>query len=119
MSTQVIDYAERLSNMADAAEGKRRHTRQTTRWLLLPVSGAAAYAFLKSDFFSRRAKDLVEDARTRAAELPDDLMTRVRQATDASAGQDGSRRRSSTSGSSRTNSRRRTSSTRKAKSTSA
>ena len=79
-SSQVIDYAERLSDMADAAEGKHRHRRRaTTRWLLLPASGAALYALLRSDSFSRQAKEVVDEAKTRASELPDDLVSRVRQ----------------------------------------
>ena len=80
LSTQVIDYAERLSGMADAAEGKRQQDNgKVTRWVLLPASGAALYALIRSDFFSRGAKGVVDEAKTRASELPDDLMTRVRQ----------------------------------------
>ena len=55
LSSQVIDYAERVSEMADIAQGKHhQRTGQTTRWLLLPASGAALYALVKSDAFSRR-----------------------------------------------------------------
>jgi hypothetical protein len=112
-SAQLIDYAERLSNVADAAEGKHRHGgARMTRWLVLPASGAAAYALLKSDYFSRQAKGIVDDARTRALELPDDLMGRVRQATEGASSRNGSRRRSSVK-STKTSSGRRTSSTRK------
>lgn len=52
-SARVIDYAERLSDVADAAQGKN-HQRAgaTTRWLLLPASGAALYALVKSESFS-------------------------------------------------------------------
>jgi hypothetical protein len=86
-SSQVIDYAERLSNMADAAEGKHRHrVGGTTRWLLLPASGAALYALLRSDSFSRQAKEVVDEAKTRATELPEDLAARVRQTTGRTAG---------------------------------
>lgn len=85
-SAQVIDYAERLSDVADAAQGKN-HQRagSTTRWLLLPASGAALYALVKSDSFSRQAKDVIEDAKTRAAELPEELIGLVRQTTERSA----------------------------------
>ena len=90
-SAHVIDYAERLSDVADAAEGKN-HQRAglTTRWLLLPASGAALYALIRSDSFSRQAKDVIDDAKTRAAELPEELIGLVRQTTERSSGQNGS-----------------------------
>ena len=42
-SAHVIDYAERLSDVADAAQGKN-HQRagSSTRWLLLPATDRAA-----------------------------------------------------------------------------
>ena len=90
-SAQVIDYAERLSDVADAAQGKN-HQRAgaTTRWLLLPASGAALYALIKSDSFSRQAKGVMDDAKTRAAELPEELIGLVRQTTERSSSQNGS-----------------------------
>jgi hypothetical protein len=101
-SSQVIDYAERLSEMADAAEGKHHQANgKMTRWVLLPASGAALYALVKSDFFSRRAKDVVGDAKTFASELPDDLMARVRQSGQRTSSRNGSQRRTGT-GASRT-----------------
>jgi hypothetical protein len=109
-SEQVIDYAERLSEMADAAEGKHQNRGGTMRrWVLLPASGAALYALVKSDFFSRRAKGVVDEAKARASDLPDDLMGRVRQTTarGSTSGQNGS------ASTRRTNSARRTSSARK------
>lgn len=79
-SAQVIDYAERLSDVADAAQGKNhRQAGSAKRWLLLPASGAALYAIVKSDSFSRQAKDVMDDAKTRAAELPEELIGLVRQ----------------------------------------
>ena len=71
-SDQVIDYAERLSNMADAAQGKgpRRGSSTGTRWMILPAAGAGLFALVKSDFFTRQAKGVVdggEDARVRPA----------------------------------------------------
>jgi hypothetical protein len=91
-SSQVIDYAERLSDMADAAQGKH-HQRlgRTTRWVVLPAAGAALYAVLRSDSFSRQAKDVMDDAKNRASELPEDLVGRVRQTTGRSSTQSGSR----------------------------
>jgi hypothetical protein len=90
-SAHVIDYAERLSDVADAAQGKNhRQAASAKRWLLLPASGAALYAIVKSDSFSRQAKDVMGDAKTRAAELPDELIGLVRQTTDRSNSQNGS-----------------------------
>ena len=57
--------------------------------MLLPASGAALYAIVKSDSFSRQAKDVMDDAKTRAAEPPEDLIGLVRQTTDRSTGQNG------------------------------
>lgn len=89
-SAQVIDYAERLSDVADAAQGKNhRQAGSGKRWLLLPASGAALYALVKSDAFSRQAKDVMDDAKTRAAELPEELIGLVRQ-TNRSISQNGS-----------------------------
>jgi hypothetical protein len=79
LSSQVIDYAERAALMADAAEGKGRNRGRLTRWLVLPASGAALYALVRSDSFTRQAKEVVDEAKTRATELPDDLVARVRQ----------------------------------------
>jgi hypothetical protein len=90
-SARVIDYAERLSDVADAAQGKN-HQRagSATRWMLLPASGAALYALVKSESFSRQAKGVVDDAKTRAAELPEELIGLVRQTTERSSSQNGS-----------------------------
>ncbi len=96
-SEQVTDYAERLSNMADAAEGKRPRG-GAPRWLLLPAAGAAVYALVRSDAFSRQAKGVMDEAKTRASELPDDLVARVRQTQSSqSSGNGGGQRRRSTS----------------------
>jgi hypothetical protein len=90
-SAHVIDYAERLSGMADVAEGKHpQRTSRSTRWLLLPASGAALYALVKSDSFSRQAKGVVDEAKSRASELPEDLLTRVRQTSGRSSSQSSS-----------------------------
>jgi hypothetical protein len=91
-SKRVIDYAERLSGMADAAEGKRApQSGRATRWIVLPASGAALYALVKSEFFSRQARDVVKDAKARAAEMPDDLVSRVRETVGSSDRGNGSR----------------------------
>lgn len=110
-SAQVIDYAERLSKMADAAEGKRpRADGSARRWFLLPAAGAAVYAVGRSDFFTRRARGVVDDAKSFAAELPDDLMSRVRQTSGGSTRAPAPRR--SGSNSTRRNRTRATKSTR-------
>jgi hypothetical protein len=85
-SDTVIEYAERLSNVADAAAGKRAPGNRnggavTTRWVLLPAAGAGLYALVKSDFFTRQAKEVMGDAKARASDLPTDLMNAVRQSS--------------------------------------
>jgi hypothetical protein len=122
-SEKVIDYATRLSDVADAAQGKRRSSGGLLRWTVLPASGAALLALVKSDFFARQAKEVVNEAKTLASDLPDDLMGVVRQ-TGASGSRghasqtNGSTRASATSGAKSkarkaSASRRRTSATRK------
>lgn len=98
LSSQVIDYAERVSDMADAAQGKH-HQRAglTSRWLLLPASGAALYALVKSDALARPAKQVMDEAKARASELPDDLLSMVRQSTSATSARNGSGTSSSNS----------------------
>lgn len=81
ISSHVIDYAERASAMADAAQGKRRPGGKLSRWLLLPASGAALYAVVRSESFSRGAKEVVDEAKAKASELPEDLVARVRETT--------------------------------------
>ena len=93
-STRVIDYAERLSNMADAAEGKRRKGKKS-RWFVLPAAGAAVYAVARSDFVSRRARGIAHDAKTLASELPDDLMARVQASAGTTSAGNGRRQSSS------------------------
>ena len=98
LSSQVIDYAERVSQMADVAQGKhQQRSGLTTRWLLLPASGAALYALVKSDAFSRPAKEVMDEAKARASELPDDLLSMVRQSTNGAPSQNGSATSSSAS----------------------
>jgi hypothetical protein len=98
-SERVIDLAERLEDVADAAEGKgRRRSGSGARWLILPAAGAGLYALATNASFARQAKDAVDQAKTRASELPDDLMSRIRQSSSTSASRSGgqsSRRKSS------------------------
>jgi hypothetical protein len=79
-SKGLIDLAERISNVDDAARGKhRRRTTGTTRWLVLPATGAGLYALVRSSLDSNEARDVIDKAKTRASELPSDLMKAVRQ----------------------------------------
>ena len=111
LSEQVIDYAERAANVADAAKGKGKGDGPGARWLILPAAGAAVYAFVKSDFFSRNAKVVAGEAKNRASELPDDLMKAVRQTSQTTPRRTtASRSRSSTGG----QRRRRTTASRRA-----
>ena len=93
-SEKVITYATRLSDVADAAQGRRRSGGGRLRWT---ASGVALLALVRSDFFARQAKEVVNEAKTLASDLPDDLMGVVRQ-----TGASGSRTRASqTNGSTR------------------
>ncbi len=116
-SAQVIDYAERLSGMADAAQGRSQRGPKLRRWIVLPASGAALYALVRSDVVSRQAKDVIDEAKTRASELPDDLMSRVRDTADELSGDNGSRQSASGPKTARKRTTRKASPTRKAKAT--
>lgn len=99
-SEQVIDVAERINNVADAAQGKDVRKGPRARWLLLPAAGAGLYALTTSGAFARRASDVVKEVRVRASDLPDELMSRVHDATSSSA----NGRRSTSSSTSRSSS---------------
>jgi hypothetical protein len=113
-SERVIDLAERLDAVADAANGKGiRKGGMGTRWLLLPAVGAGLYALATNGALTRRAKDVMGQAKTSASDLSDDLLGRVRQTSQPPASRSGSRSRSRSSsarktGSSRTRSSRKT-----------
>ena len=107
-SAYVIDLAERLDGMADAAKGKgtgRGGLR--ARWLVLPAAGAGLYALATSGSLSRQAKEVIDDAKTRASELPEDLIGLVRQTTERSSSQNGGTRSRPATQRQRTASRRR------------
>jgi hypothetical protein len=107
ISDRMIDWAVRLENVSDAAKGKTvRRRGPGTRWLLLPAAGAGLYALATNGAFSRQAKDVMDQAKTRASALPDDLMGRLRQTTKKSShasrkstGNGGQERRQQTEGS--------------------
>jgi hypothetical protein len=86
-SEQVIDLAERLANVADAAKGKDTKTmKPKARWVLLPAAGAGIYALTTSRAFTRQAKTVVNEAKARASDLPDELVSRVHEATGSANG---------------------------------
>ncbi len=94
-SEQVIDLAERLANVADAAKGKDTKTmRPKARWVLLPAAGAGIYALTTSRAFTRQAKTVVDEAKARASDLPDELVSRVHEATGSTNGQSSNRPKS-------------------------
>jgi hypothetical protein len=103
LSEQMIEAGERLANVADAAQGKDVRRGPGARWLLLPAAGAGLYALTTSGAFARRASDVAKEVRVRASDLPDELMSRVHQATSSS----GNTRRSTSSTTSRSGNRRR------------
>ena len=113
-SEQVIDLAERLDDVAEAAKGKgNRKGGVRTRWLILPAAGAGLYALATSGSFSRQAKDVMDQAKTRASELPDDLLGRIRQTSQKStSGNGGQSGRTSSARRKTTTSRKTTSSAR-------
>jgi len=106
-SEQVIDLAERLANVADAAKGKDTKTmRPKARWVLLPASGAGIYALTTSRGFTRQAKTVVDEAKARASDLPDELVSRVHEATGSANGRS-NRPKSTRTSSSRSGGQRR------------
>ena len=106
-SERVIDLAQRLEDVADAANGKGNRSGGgiSAKWLLLPAVGAGAYALITNNGVGRRAKGVIDQTNTRAAELQDDLMNRARQASGP--------QRSGTAGGSSTTNRPRNSGRRK------
>jgi hypothetical protein len=96
-SEQVIDLAERLADMSDAAKGKGGRRRSLgPQWVVLPAAGAGLYALATSGSFTRQAKGVMNQAKARASELPDDLLSRIRQTSQtSSSGNSRQRRRQS------------------------
>jgi hypothetical protein len=82
---RVIDLAERFADVTDAAQGKGVRKRLGARWLVLPAAGAGLYALGASGSFTRQAKNVVNQAKTKASDLPDELMSRVKTTGDSRA----------------------------------
>ena len=115
-SEQVIDLAERLEDVADAAKGKGiRRGSFGSRWVILPAAGAGLYALATRGSFARQAKGVMNQAKTRASELPEDLLRSVRQ-TSQKSGTNGAQARNQSSSSRKTNSGRKSNSARKTRS---
>ena len=76
LSKQIADVAERLADVADAANGQRPRRSGAMRWVVLPLAGAMAYAAAKRGLKgSARAKEV-----TNTPEQPDsDLLGRVKE----------------------------------------
>ncbi len=107
LSRQMVEYAERFADITDAAKGRgRSHSGVGTRWLILPAAGAGLYAL----FTSKRTKGVIEDAKSRATDLPEDLVNRVRQTSESSGGRSTPRRTGQNGSTSRSQTRRKTSS---------
>jgi hypothetical protein len=85
-SEQMIDLAERLADMSDAAKGKGGRRRSLgPKWVVLPAAGAVLYALATSGSFTRQDKGVMNQAKARASELPDDLLSRIRQTSQTSS----------------------------------
>ena len=80
LSKQIADVAERLADVADAANGQRPRRSGAMRWVVLPLAGAMAYAAAKRGLKgSVRAKEVAKEA-MRTPEQPDsDLLVRVKE----------------------------------------
>ena len=81
-SERLVDLAERFADVTDAAQG--RGSRQggiRPRWFLVPAAAAGMYLLGASGSLRRQAGNVAKQAKDRAADLPDDLMTRVHKAT--------------------------------------
>jgi len=84
-SDQVIELAERLADVVDAANGKGVRKGGAIRWLLLPAAGAGLYALATSGSVTGHAKGVVNQAKARASDLPDELLGIVHQESQTSS----------------------------------
>ena len=113
LSEHIIDFAERLDGMADAAQGKSTGRGSVgASWLILPAAGAGLYALAKNRSFKRQAKGVMDQAKSRATELPEDLMGRIRQTPQKSSTGNGGQNRRRTSSTRKSSSRKTASSSR-------
>ena len=110
LSERMVDLAERFADVTDAAQGRSKKRRLSARWLVLPAAGAGLFALGTSGSFTRRAKDVMSQAKDRASDLPEDLLGRVQQA--AGATNSGGNGRSTSRTTTKTRRRRKTTSAR-------
>jgi hypothetical protein len=85
VSEGLLGFAERFADVTDAAQGRGKRQKTGTRWLWLPAAGAGLYALGASRSFNRQAKSVLTQAKDRASDIPEELLTRVRQATGSTA----------------------------------
>jgi hypothetical protein len=113
-SERLVDLAERFADVTDAAQGRgNRQGGIRARWFVVPAAAAGVYLLGASGSLRRQAGSVAKQAKDRASDLPDDLMSRVHRATrKTTTSRAGSNGRSTTRSTGRTRSRsRRTSQT--------
>jgi hypothetical protein len=108
-SERLVDLAERFADITDAAQGRgNRHGGLRARWFLVPAGAAGVYLLGASGSLRRQAGNVAKQAKDKAVDLPDDLMSRVHRATRKSpTSRAGSNGRSTTRSTGRTRSQRR------------
>jgi hypothetical protein len=81
-SERLVDLAERFADVTDAAQGRgNRQGGIRARWFVVPAAAAGIYMVGASGSLRRQAGNVAKQAKDRAADLPDDLMSRVHRAT--------------------------------------
>jgi hypothetical protein len=81
-SERLVDLAERFADVTDAAQGRgNRHGGIRARWFVVPAAAAGIYMLGASGSLRRQAGNVAKQAKDRAADLPEDLMSRVHRAT--------------------------------------
>ena len=81
-SERLVEMAERFADVTDAAQGRgNRQGGIRARWVALPAAAAGIYLLGASGSLRRQAGNVAKQAKDRATELPDDLMSRVHRAT--------------------------------------
>lgn len=109
LSERLVDLAERFADVTDAAQGRgNRQGGIRARWFVVPAAAAGVYMLGASGSLRRQAGNVAKQAKDRASDLPDDLMSRVHRATRKTpTSRAGSNGRSTTRSTSRTRSRSR------------
>ncbi len=112
-SERLVDLAERFADVTEAAQGHgNRQGGIRARWFVVPAAAAGIYMLGASGSLRRQAGNVAKQAKDRAADLPDDLMSRVHRATrKTTASSARSNGRSTTKSTTRARGRRRTAQT--------